>query len=410
MKLGAKSYTWLLLLLCSYSYGQMEDYDYKCELKGISEQWHKIIIPDNLFGKVSRNLTDVRIFGITTNNDTVEAPFSIRQASEKISYNEVVFRTLNASHNNKGYYFTFEIPTREPINQIELEFKQQNFDWRLKLEGSQNQQQWFTIADNYRILSIKNKVTDFQFTKLTFSSSKYRFFRLLITSKEEPVLTFASVAQREVTSGIYRNCPISSIRSKENKKSKQTEIEIDLPMPLPVSYVDIDIADTFDYYRPVTIKYLTDSFKTEQGWKYKYSTLASETLNSIEENEFKFNSTTLQKLKILIHNQDNQALTVESIKVKGYVHELVARFTEPATYFLTYGNNNAVKPHYDIDRFKDKIPKTLTALELGDELAIKKGSVPVAEPLFQNKNWLWTVMTAIILLLGWFSVTMIRKK
>lgn len=409
MKLAVKSYTWLLLLLCSYSYGQMEQYDYKRELKGISGQWHNVILPNDIFGKVSQNLSDIRIFGITANNDTFESPYLLRLTTEKISSKEVAFKTLNASHNDKGYYFTFEIPTKEPINQIKLKFIQENFDWRLKLAISQNQQEWFTVIENYRILSIKNEITDFQFTKLTFPSSKYRFFRLLIDSKEKPDLVVASIAQHEITSGIYRNYPIKDIRTKENKQSNQTEIDIELQMPVPVSYVNIDITDTFDYYRPVTIKYLTDSFKTEQGWKYKYSTLKSGTLNSIEENEFKFSSITLQKLKILIHNQDNQALTLDSIKVKGYVHELVARFTEPATYFLTYGNNKAVKPHYDIDRFIDKIPKKLTAIEIGNELAIEKENVPVTDPLFKNKNWLWTIMTVIILLLGWFSIKMIRK-
>jgi len=74
-----------------------------------------LILPNNIFGKVSQNLSDVRIFGITANNDTVEAPYSIRQATEKISSKEVAFKTLNASHNDKGYYFAFEIPTTESI-------------------------------------------------------------------------------------------------------------------------------------------------------------------------------------------------------------------------------------------------------------------------------------------------------
>ena len=49
----------------------------------------------------------------------------------------------------------------------------------------------------------------------------------------------------------------------------------------------------------------------------------------------KFNSTTVQKLKIIIDNKDNQPLSIDGILVKGYVHELTARFTENAKYFLT---------------------------------------------------------------------------
>lgn len=410
MKIKNKFYTWLLLLLCTYSYGQMCEYNYKRELKGISEQWHNVILPNSIFGKVSPNLSDIRIFGVTANNDTIEAPYSIRQSVDKISVKEVPFKTLNTSHNSTGYYYTFEIPTTETINKINLDFTLQNFDWRLKLEGSQNNQEWFTIVDNYRILSIKNSVTDFNFTTLAFPNSKYRFFRLLIYSSKNPALTFANVTQNKITNGKYRNYKIKKIKSKENKQYKQTEIDIDLQMPVPVCYLNMYIANGFDYCRPITIKYLADSFKTEQGWKYNYGTLTSETLTSIKANEFKFNSTTTQHLKIIIQNQNNQALNVDSIVVKGYVHELAARFTMPATYFLTYGNAKALKPHYDIEQFANKIPTKLSTVEMGDELRIKKEKVEEAKPLFSNKNWLWIIMTGMILLLGGFSVKMMRKK
>jgi hypothetical protein len=411
MKLAIKLYAWLLFLLYSYtSFGQVEQYDYKRELKGISGPWHKIVLPNEIFGKVSQDLSDIRIFGITAASDTIESPYLLRQTVEEISSKEVAFKTLNASRNEKGYFYTFEIPTTEAINQIKLEFKQQNFDWRLRLEGSQNQQEWFTIVEDYRILSINTELTDFEFTKLSFQNSIYQFFRLFIDSKEKPDLTDASIAQYEISDGTYRNYTIKKTLVNENKQLKQTEIDIELQLPVPISKINFGVSYAFDFYRPITIQYLVDSFKTEQGWKYNYSTLATGTLNSMEENDFKFNSRTIQKLKILIHNQDNQALTIDSIEVKGYVHELVARFNEPAIYFLAYGSSNTISPTYDINRFTDKIPENLIALEIGEEKAIVKEKIPETTPLFQNKNWLWAIMAVLILLLGWFSVKMMQKK
>lgn len=400
----------LLLLNCSFIYGQIEQYHFKREIKGISEQWHKIILPNEVFGKTSNDLTDIRIFGITVNNDTLETPYLLQLATESVSNKNVSFKTLNISHNDKGYYFTFEIPTIEAINQIKLDFKQNNFDWQIKLEGSQNQNDWFTVIENYRILSIKNEITDFQFTKLSFPSSKYRFFRLHIDSKEKPDLAVACVSQQEISEATYRIYPIKNIEKKENKDNKQTEIDIEFNMSVPVSFLNLDIKKSFDYYRPITIKYLTDSTKTEKGWKYNYRTLTSATLNSIEKNEFMFSSTTVKRLKIYIDNQDNQTLTINTIQVKGYVHELLVRFTQPASYFLTYGNNKAVRPNYDIDRFIDKVPVTLSALELGGELTIEKVKVSETYPLFKNKTWLWTIMGLIILVLGWFAIKMMRKE
>ncbi|MEM9001206.1 MAG: DUF3999 family protein [Bacteroidota bacterium] len=399
----------LFIMVRSFSYGQMKEYLYQRELKGITDQWHKVTLPNALFGKTAQDLTDLRIFGLTEGNDTIEAPYLLRTSKEKISSKEVASKTINVSYNDKGYYFTFEIPAKEPINQIKLDFMQENFDWRITLEGSQDQKEWFTVVGNYRILSIKNNQTDFQFTKLAFPSSKYRFYRVFIDSKEKPELSVVRITQNDSTEGSYRKYGVKKFNVRENTKTQQTEIDVELQLPVRISHIHIAISDTFDYYRPVTIKYLADSLKTEQGWKYNFSTLTNGTINSLEKNEFHSISTTVQKLKIYIENQENRPLTIDTIELKGYIHELIARFTDRATYHLTYGKERATRPNYDIVRFTDNIPETLIALDLGDELTIKKEQAPVTEPLFKNKTWLWAVMTATIVLLGWFSVKMIRK-
>ena len=119
---------------------------------------------------------------------------------------------------------------------------------------------------------------------------------------------------------------------------------------------------------------------------------------------------TLQKLQIIIYNQDNEPLKIDEISVRGSASELVARFTEPANYYLTYGNSKARKPQYDISRFKDKIPESLTELELGTVRKIIKKEAPTTEPLFENKLWLWAVMLLSIIVLGGFSIQMMRNK
>ncbi|MFO7673212.1 MAG: DUF3999 family protein, partial [Lutibacter sp.] len=328
---------------------------------------------------------------------------------EKIVVKDVNFRFLNTTQNEKGYYFTLEVPSEEVLNQLKLDFKEENFDWKLTLEGSQNQQEWFTVVDDYRILSIKNAATDYQFTKIIFPGAKFRFFRLLVKSEENPELANVKATYNETMNGDFVDYAIANINTIQNKEEQKTTLEIDLKSTVAVSFLQIKVKDTFDYYRPISIQYVADSIKTDQGWNYLYENLTTGTLSSIENNEFKFESTILKKLKISIFNQDNEPLNIETIEAKGYVHELLVRFTEPAAYFLTYGNNKATKPNYDIERFISKVPDTITVLTLGNEQKIDKTATTTA-PLFKNKMWLWGLMGIIILVLGWFSVKMMKKK
>lgn len=389
--------------------GQMDQYNYKRAIPATAETWNKIVLPDNLFGKLKEDFSDIRIYGITKNNDTITAPWLLREAAENTSTTEVAARLINQARNAKGYYFTFEIANANSINEILLDFKQENFDWRTKLEGSQDQQEWYTLLDNYRVLSISNAQTDYRFARLRFPDAKYHYYRLLVHSNESPVLRSAKTVHQLLTAGSIKKYTIINTRVTQEKQHKQTIINLQLTMPVPVSRVKIFVHDTVDYYRQVTLQYAADSFKTADGWSYHFQSLATATLTSIEPNLIKINSTVTDKLQLLIANQDNQALKVDSLEVSGYEQALIVRFAEPAIYWLVYGNSKALPPDYDISRFTDKIPAAVTPLQLGNEVLIKKEKKVVKSPLFQNKVWLWGLMLLIIVTIGGFSVSMMKK-
>jgi hypothetical protein len=403
-------FAFIFLLCFSYGFAQTNQHYYKREISGINNQWHKIIIPDEIFSKIARDFSDVRIIGLKKNKDTINASYILQIDKEKISQKEAVVYLVNQSKNNNGYYYTFEIPSNDPINQIHLDFGQNNFDWKSALEGSHNQQDWFTITEDYRILSIKNKSTDYQFTKVIFPDSRYRYFRLLIKSAKDPELVKTRLLLDSITEGNYKKYAIRSIKIEEEKQEKRTVIEIDLKSMVPVSKLTITTENNFHFYRPVNIEYLEDSIRTERGWVYNYTRLASATLSSLEKNSFRFNSTILKKLRVIIENHDNAPLQPDIFVVEGYIHKLICRITEPASYFLTYGDLELSKPQYDLERFTNEIPQELTSLTLGSEQLVVKAQAPRKKPLFENKAWLWAIISIIIVLLGWFSIRMIKAK
>jgi len=389
--------------------GQIEEYNYKSQLNGIQDQWHYLTLPDELFQDVSPVFDDIRIFGIQPNQDTIEAPYLLSRLKEKVSNQEVDFKIINRSKNADGYFFTFEINEATPINQIILNFAKSNFDWLATLEGSQDQKEWFTVEEEYRLIAIKNEYTNYKFSNITFADSKYRYFRVKINSDEKPILNSYRVNLRKVVEGKYKTYPIESLKNEENKLDKSTVIDISLKQSVPVSSLQILVEDDFDYYRTVTVEYISDSIKTEKGWRYTYRSLALGTLTSIEPMHLKFGSEIIKKLRINILNQDNQPLNIKKVIVKGFEHQLIARFTEKADYYLAFGKKNAKRPNYDISRFSDKIPNDIKPLTMGTILAIDKEAVVIEEPLFKNKMWLYGIMVLIIGLLGWFSLKMLKE-
>ena len=408
MTLTIRLFIGFLIGCTSFCAAQIETYNYKRALNDVNDEWHKIALPDAVFGKVNSDLSDLRIYGITK-KDTIEAPYLLKVLSEKVVSKTISFDIINKTKGSNGYYFTFQLNSEDIINQIDLNFKEQNFDWRIELQGSQNQQEWFTILDDYRIMAIKNETTDFKFTKLDFPDAKYRFFRLLVKQKDQPELQSAQLFKYEITDGSFVNHPIKNTVTTDNKQQKETTISLDLKQSVSISQLHINVGNTFDYYRPLKIEYKSDSIKTEKGWRYSYRTIKNATLNSLETNHFKFSNTIAKHLKITIYNGDNQPLTLKDISVKGYEHQLVGRFTEQAEYVLAYGKSSARTPNYDIAKFKTKIPKGLKALNIGGEQVIVKLTQAKVKPLFENSYWLWAVIIVVILVLGGFTLKMLKK-
>lgn len=388
-------------------FGQMNTYDKKASLSDISEQWHKIPLKDFVFKDTRSDLKDIRIYGITA-NDTLEAPYILNILKGETRNKKVDFKLLNSSSNAKGYYFTYQIPSVETINEIQLDFQNSNFDWKIVLEGSQNQKEWFTILDDYRIVAITNDQTSYRFTNLNFKDSNYNYYRVLVKSDTKPNLNTAMISNKEIVEPSYKKYKIRTFITSE--KEKTTVVDIDLQQRVPISNLKLNIDDSVDYYRSITISYVTDSIITEKGPIYNYSVLTNGTLSSLEKNEFTFPSVLAKTLRIIVHNYDNQPLKISSAEVMGYLHSLTARFTEPAKYYLVYGKEQDRKPIYDISANIVKIPKDLSTLNLIEVQNIPKPDVKEVSPLFENKWWLWGIMGVLMLVLGGFTLKMMQKK
>ena len=397
-------------LISFISFAQIDAYSYKRPLENYSDAWHTITIPDAVFEKIANDFSDIRIYGITQKKDTIEVPYVLRSNAEQDINKVIPFSVINSTQSLNGYYYTFKLESEQSINTIHLDFNVSNFDWRVKLEGSQNQLEWFTILDNFRILSIKNEETDYKFTKLSFPDSKYRFFRLLINSKANPQLKASEITEQQISEGIYRNHDIFNFEVTNNKQDKITEVQFQFASALPVNTITVNVDSKIDYYRPLKIEYLADSIKTEKGWNYRYNTLLNGTLSSLGTNSFNFPNVIAKTFRVRVYNHQNQPIRISSVVAKGSKYQLVARFTEKASYVMVYGNKNVTSPNYDINRFSNAIPDVLTDLKLGQEDRIETPGDTKPSALFENKYWLWGIMGFIIVLLGGLTLNMIKKK
>jgi hypothetical protein len=401
----ANSLIALLLLFCiTIGYSQRPSFLYKRKIANTSQEgWYNIALPVDLFSHLKNDFTDVRIYSIAA-NDTIEIPYLLKIREDQITEETVELSVFNKSKKNDVLYFSFDTKGNA-VNYLNLNFAQQNFNAFVKIEGSNDQREWYELIKDQRILSIDNESVQYNSTQVNFPHSSYQYLRVSVKSDVPLTLINASFKNNSTKAGIVKTFTPAWI-VKHDKKYKQTIIDITLNDVIPINQIEVDASSDLDYYRSFTLEYASDSSKTPKGWTVFYSVLDQGYLTSIDKNIFNFTLQPLKKLRLTINNQDNAPLTINHIKVSAPEVALLARL-KPADTFLFYGNRSLESPSYDLIRFAEKIPDSLRNASLEKEEVIAEPIVPV-NPLFSNKQWLWGIMIITIAVLGFFTLRMIK--
>ena len=421
MKLKIKSIFSLIFLgISALGFAQKNDFSFKRAIKpNPATEWNKIEIPLLMYEKLNQNFSDIRIYQLS-GKDSLEVPYLLSKTQFASLENETTeyigFKILNQTKTADGYYFTLESPITADIEEIDLHFSNQNFDWKITLEGSHDQKQWFSILENYRILSIKNSKTDYNFQLLAFEKTNYKFYRIFIPSKETPVLQKASMQEKFTPKIEFNKLLINNIKQTNSTKDKNSVITFSLPYKIPIYSLILNIDKNDAFSRPIEIKYLVDSIKTEKGWLKNYDTFYSGkiTYYGAKDLDFSFPNNDViwaKDFQIIIENQDNAPITIKSVSAVSPKYFIYFKPKNEENYFLFYGNKKSSLPEYDLKLIEDKVFKlSKSDASLSDEEKLPKKEKPTKEPLFKDKGWLWGVMILIICILGFFSYRMLSTK
>lgn len=404
------NYFLCLVMLSAVSQGMSQEYRYQRPLDGIHDSWHRILVPEDMFRRVASDFSDLRILGIRPSGDTIEAPYLLSVKEGSHSSRSVAFSQLNTGVSQAGFTTTLRIPGSDPINRISLQFEQQNFDWQVTLEGRHRGGDWITVGDDYRILAFHSPEASYAYTDLTFADADFHEYRITIPGATDPGFMRATTTFFQHSPGQMREFTITNLEQTEDKSRRVSIVDVTLSQAVPVRELHLHTESPIDFFRPIMISALVDSVNTEKGWKYQYRRIGSGMFTSFGENHYEIDHGVIRKLRIEIENQDNEPIVIEGISASGYEHELVARFSEEASYFLTYGRDPGRAPQYDIARFPEKIPSELSVISAGTETAILQESPDQSGPLFESEIWLWAIMGIIMVLLVWYTIKMINGK
>ena len=402
----------LSVLFSSGAFAQFGSYSYKRELsKTEKENYYSIPLSPEVIARSQSNLSDIRIYNIDA--DTIEIPYLIDYMGTKIKEEAVAFDLINDTYNEKCCsYVTLKFPKQQMINRIKLDVNEHNFDKSLKIEGSNDGKEWFTIRERMRIVRFQNATENYSYTTLDFQDTEFSYFRIKFDDDSSPKVTVsgAYAFQDVATKGQYTQLNIEKSKQTDDKKEKRSEVIVDLSYNYILSYMSLWCENSKDFYRNINIYKSNGTYKTPKGDLESWQLINSAVLSTKESNVYQLYDAQTKKIKIEVINYDDQPITIKDIRIYGENLRLISQLPSKGTTFIVYGKENDNAPVYDLVHFKEKIPQALTQVSYGNEQIRTEPTVEKASPLIESKTWLWAVMGAVILIIGYFALSMLRKE
>lgn len=399
----------LIILLFSPFLSFAQNFRFKKDIPKSVKGWNEIVLDADIYKHASKDLSDLRILGINTKGDTLEAPYILRNYSDEEDISTITCKPYNKVNNATGFYATFKVPNKVFISSCKLLFANINYDWLVQLEGSNDETNWFNINENQRIINLDNETIEFDHSILEFEPTNYSYYRIWVKNPTEKVtleaVTITTSTSTPITKPTYKISP----KFKVENKNKTTYIDIKLAAPVPIYSLSVKFSEKIDFYRPATISYGTiDTNITDDGFTERFENETSTIFTSMDKNPIILGSSITDHILIAIQNGHNMPLEIGSIELNALNYKLITRISKSASYALYYGDNELYFPQYDIVQFEESIPANLNVINLSEEEPIEPQQ-PLASNKPISKVWLWIMMFVLIGLLFLFSVKMLKK-
>jgi len=333
-----------------------------------ASQYCRLTLTPDIYNAGRGDFGDVRL----VDTDGEQIPYVLakpKDITEKQNYRPVVIN--HSAGADKAAMITLDFGKQVIKNSIEVETGGNNFRRAVKVEGSNDNTEFFTLVEHAFVFAVS---FDRRFEQIDLPPNDYRYLRITVlpmaTEEKGPVIDEARAFKIGESSAERQTVEMAPIEHSEDEKNNSSIHIYDLAYcRLPVSEIELDIANDL-FYRYVTIagrdeekrKVRIDSednrqrFKeVEVGWQriindtiYRYTAADGQKHENLilripsARRIYRF-------IRITISNYDDRPLVVNSASANMIAHKIVFENKDNAAPVLYVGSESARAPRYDLE-------------------------------------------------------------
>jgi len=380
-----------------------------------------LILTPDIYDATRLDLGDIRL----VDSHGEEVPYVLARPKDTTESPRYEPAIINRSTNTENAAMvTLDFGKKVMKNSIEVATRGNNFRRTVKVEGSSNNVEFFTLVEQAYIFAISR---DTVFEQVDLPANDYRYLRITVepmaAEEKSPVIDEVKAFKVEKKLAERQLVGMVHIEHSEDEKSNSSIYVYDLGYRrLPISEIELDVADDA-FYRYVTLegrdaatrKVRIDSEDNRQrfrevevGWgRITGGTIFRYTEASGQERErvvlrIPSSRRCHRYLRITIKNYDDEPLMIRSVSAKMVAHEVIFAAGDNDALALYVGSASARSPRYDIvQRLSDPLQV---------EARVAKLSAITDNPLFgqvEQKPIPWTERHQVLLLIIMVGVALV---
>lgn len=358
------------------------------------------LFPDReVFGSSAPGLADLRIIA----NENEEVPYKLEISEPKQERTSFPVSLRDKGYVPGGYnIFTADLGRVGILhNEIEFQTSSANFRRNATMETSNDGTIWMKLAEQTVYdFTVRERNFTARDTNIRYPDSTARYLRVKIADEGEGPLdiTGATVFFVKETPAKEVPWPVSNMHISRDAARRTTLVEVDLGTPRLPSYRLAISAPDVNFHREVTLDTSTD----QEKWR---TILPGASIYAYDTPKFvgksltiTYPETTSRYLRLIIHDEDSPPLSVQDVKVWGLQRRFVFAAKLQESYQLYYGNAEAQRPSYDIERiFPYLITEDLPEAKVGSQATNPRfvEKKPPEPPLSERFPWLFPTVVAV---------------
>lgn len=357
--------------------------------------FYRVVLRPELTRYLKTDLSDLRLLDAKG----VQVPFLLQDDMAAKAYDRTDSFTITSNtQNNKGNtLLVFDNPGGQPLQSLVLLIRNAEATRRASVSGSNNGREWFTVAEDRVLEDMYNAGGNVYPYQLQFPLSTYRHFRLTIENGRRDPLSIVSIV----------------------RPMRQTVKSSTAPLQNPaVRFTQKDSTDGYSYIRLVnalgdqTYRLIME-LTGPKFYKRNVSVdgAGAGMLRSTDtEHTLEFGLRKDSAWTIRIENGDNPPLKIQSISTLQPARSMVTYLEKGNSYHLALNNPNAQAPQYELQEFRDSIPALMETLRADVPMPVTKQATAVVQaPKSNQRIWLWVALGAVLLVLLFFTIRMVRE-